>query len=93
MPLSVLRRRSVLFVLVAGFGAVVETLQGMGVAVLGRTFDPWDYAAYALGAAVGLALDHAIRRRDRRGEAPPQPPAGGSSTASLSGRVGADSVG
>lgn len=44
------------FLLPAG----AETLQAIGIPALGRTFDPLDYAAYACGAALGVAADRFI---------------------------------
>ena len=34
-------------------GVVVETLQYLDVPIFGRTFDPFDYGAYALGVCLG----------------------------------------
>jgi len=37
--------------------AIAETCQLFGIPVLGSTFDPWDYLAYAIGALLAAAVD------------------------------------
>lgn len=41
-------------------GVVVETLQYLDVPIFGRTFDPFDYGAYALGVCLGVVLDRLL---------------------------------
>ena len=41
-------------------GVVVETLQYFDVPIFGRTFDPYDYGAYALGVCLGVLLDRLL---------------------------------
>jgi len=48
-------------VLLASSGA--ELLQGAGIAALGRTFDPWDFAMYAAGVGLAAALDVLVLSR------------------------------
>lgn len=40
-----------------------ELLQGVGIPVLGRTFDPWDIVMYVVGAGAGALLDRVILAR------------------------------
>lgn len=42
---------------VFGLGAAVEMLQFFGVPVFGRTFDPWDFAAYGAGVMMAAFAD------------------------------------
>jgi hypothetical protein len=44
-------------ILVLGTASSVETAQFLGVPILGRTFDPLDFAAYGLGVALAVLLD------------------------------------
>jgi hypothetical protein len=48
---------------VIAVGAGVETLQFFGVPLFGRTFDPWDFAMYAFGAAAGVLFEIIILSR------------------------------
>jgi len=41
-------------------GASVETLQGLGIPVLGRTFDPLDYVAYGIGTGLAATVDRQV---------------------------------
>lgn len=43
--------------LVFGAASAVEVAQGLGLEVLGRTFDPLDFAMYGLGAGLGALVD------------------------------------
>lgn len=43
--------------IVFGIASVCEISQGVGVPLLGRTFDPVDFFMYAAGGAFALALD------------------------------------
>jgi hypothetical protein len=43
--------------LVIGLAIAVESAQGLGLPVLGQTYDPLDFAAYAAGVALALVLD------------------------------------
>ncbi|HEM60891.1 MAG TPA: DUF2809 domain-containing protein [Chloroflexi bacterium] len=43
--------------LVFGAGACVEIAQYFGAPILGRTFDPLDFAAYGIGVAIAVLLD------------------------------------
>jgi hypothetical protein len=38
-------------------GIIIETAQYFGFSILGQTFDPLDYAAYALGLSLAVMLD------------------------------------
>lgn len=44
-----------------------ELLQGVGIPLLGRTFDPWDIVMYAMGAGVAALLDAIVLSRLIRG--------------------------
>lgn len=46
--------------LVFGVAAAAETLQGLGIEALGRTFDPLDYCMYALGALLAFLLERLL---------------------------------
>lgn len=50
-----------LVVIVASSGA--ELLQGAGIPVLGRTFDPLDFVMYAAGAGLAAVLDVLVLSR------------------------------
>jgi len=52
-----LRPWSVKALLVFGAGACVEIAQYFGAPILGRTFDPLDFAAYGVGVALAVLLD------------------------------------
>jgi hypothetical protein len=43
--------------LVFGVGFIVESAQYLGYELLGSTFDPLDYAAYALGVLLAVCCD------------------------------------
>jgi hypothetical protein len=51
---------SVKALLVFGAGACVEIAQYFGAPILGRTFDPLDFAAYALGVGLAVLLDRLL---------------------------------
>lgn len=55
-----LRPWSVKALLVFGAGACVEIAQYFGAPILGRTFDPLDFAAYGLGVAIAVLVDRAL---------------------------------
>lgn len=40
-----------------------ELLQGVGVPLLGRTFDPWDVVMYAVGTGMAALLDALVLSR------------------------------
>ncbi len=46
--------------IVFAIGASVETAQYFGVAIFGQTFDPLDYAMYAIGVLLAVACDRLI---------------------------------
>jgi hypothetical protein len=48
--------------IVFAVAAAAETLQGFGVPALGRTFDPLDFAMYAVGTGLALMLDGIVVR-------------------------------
>lgn len=54
---GVIKQRWLIALLVFGIGFTVETLQYFGVPLFGSTFDPLDYAMYALGALLALVTD------------------------------------
>ena len=56
-PLRSLLVRCILVFLV---GAVSETLQYLGVPLLGRTFDPLDYLMFALGVAAAALFERRV---------------------------------
>lgn len=60
--LAVLRDRRVkaLTILAAASGA--EVLQGLGVPLLGRTFDPLDFVTYGIGVLLALLVDLVLGR-------------------------------
>jgi hypothetical protein len=47
---------------VFGAASFAETMQGLGVPLLGSTFDPVDYAMYAAGTLLAVFADRALRR-------------------------------
>ena len=61
--------------LVFGVASVAEVLQALGAPLLGRTFDPLDFAMYAGGVLLAVLADRLIleRLRPRRSPAPNQP--------------------
>ena len=59
------RSRCLRFIYVFGFGAVIETLQYLGVDLLGCYFDPLDYLMYATGAAGAVLLDWVVFRSQK----------------------------
>jgi hypothetical protein len=52
-----LRPWQVKAVLIFGAASAVEIAQFLGLPVLGRTFDPRDFAAYGLGVVLAVLLD------------------------------------
>jgi hypothetical protein len=52
-----LRLWQVKAVLIFGAASAVEIAQFLGLPVLGRTFDPLDFAAYGLGVGLAVLLD------------------------------------
>jgi len=46
-----------------GAAAFAETMQGLGVPLLGSTFDPLDYLMYALGVLVAVLVDKQVFER------------------------------
>jgi hypothetical protein len=55
-----LRPWQVKAVLVFGAASAVEIAQFLGLPVLGRTFDPLDFAAYGLGVGLAVLLDAVV---------------------------------
>ena len=55
-----LRPWSVRALLVFGAGACIEIAQYFEAPILGRTFDPLDFAAYGLGIILAVLLDQAL---------------------------------
>lgn len=53
-------RVKALVVLAAASGA--EVLQGLGVPILGRTFDPLDFVMFGIGVLVAVTVDWVLRR-------------------------------
>ena len=51
-------RAKALVILAAASGA--EVLQGFGVPMLGRTFDPLDFVMYPIGVLVALVVDRVL---------------------------------
>jgi hypothetical protein len=51
-------RAKALVILAAASGA--EVLQGLGVPVLGRTFDPLDFVMYGIGVSAALAVERVL---------------------------------
>ena len=49
--------------LVFGVGAASETLQYFGVPIFGRTFDPLDFAAFALGTVLAAVFESLVLSR------------------------------
>lgn len=49
--------------LVFGAAASVEIAQFFGIPILGRTFDPLDFATYALGVGLAVLLDVVVLPR------------------------------
>jgi len=52
-------------VLVFGVASFVEVLQALGVPLLGRTFDPLDFAMYAGGVLLAVLADRLLLERLR----------------------------
>ena len=67
---SVLRGRTVRFVLVFGVGFLTESLQYFGVPIFGRTFDPLDYLMFAVGVAGAFVFEWAVLSRIPKEAAP-----------------------
>ena len=66
VPSPFTRHRAVPFVFVLLVGGVIETSQGLGIPLLGSTFDPLDYIAYTVGALLGLGIDALIMEQDKK---------------------------
>lgn len=49
--------------LVFSVATMAELLQGVGIPLLGHTFDPWDIAVYAMGAGLAALLDTIVLSR------------------------------
>jgi len=60
LPLLRDRRAKALVILAAASGA--EVLQGFGIPMLGRTFDPLDFVMYGIGVLVALVVDTVTSR-------------------------------
>lgn len=52
-----IHQRWLIFLIVCGIGFAVETAQYFDIPLLGRTFDPLDYAMYILGTLLALITD------------------------------------
>jgi hypothetical protein len=50
-------------VAVFGVGAATETLQGFGVPIFGRTFDPLDYLMFAIGVLGAVVFEATVLER------------------------------
>lgn len=50
-------------VLVFGVGSFTEVLQGFGVPILGRTFDPLDFVMFAVGVLLAVLADRFVLDR------------------------------
>jgi len=61
--------------LVFGAAACVEMAQYVGLPIFGSTFDPLDFAVYALGVALAIILDRLVLPRLFRFWAPQLCPA------------------
>lgn len=61
--IALLRGRAIRFALIFGIGAATETLQYFGVELFGRTFDPLDYAMFALGIVFAMLFEKAVLGR------------------------------
>ncbi len=59
-PEGPLRHWPVRAALVFGAASAVEIAQGLGLEVLGRTFDPLDFAMYGLGTGLAALLDGVV---------------------------------
>jgi hypothetical protein len=60
---TVLRGKTVRFVLVFGVGFLTESLQYFGVPIFGKTFDPLDYVMFAAGVAGAFVFEWAVLSR------------------------------
>jgi hypothetical protein len=49
--------------LVFGVASLIEVLQGFGVPLFGRTFDPFDFAMYASGVLLAVLVDRLVLDR------------------------------
>jgi hypothetical protein len=49
--------------IVFGVACLVEILQGFGVPLFGRTFDPFDFLMFAAGALLAALLDRVLFAR------------------------------
>jgi hypothetical protein len=54
--------------------STAEVLQGLGVPVLGRTFDPLDFVIYGAGVLAAVLLDRLVPRVLCRAPFAPSPP-------------------
>lgn len=54
--------------------STAEVLQGLGVPVLGRTFDPLDFVMYGAGVLAAVLLDRLVLRVLCRAPFAPSPP-------------------
>lgn len=63
VELRPVRPRVVRGLLVFGVGAGTETLQYFGVPVFGRTFDPLDYLAFAVGVSAAAVFEAVVLAR------------------------------
>jgi hypothetical protein len=59
-PSGPLRHWAVRAALVFGAASAVEVAQGLGLEVLGRTFDPLDFVMYGLGVGLAALLDRVV---------------------------------
>ena len=48
---------------VFAIGATTETLQGLGVPIFGRTFDPLDYFTFAVGIGLAAVFERTVLSR------------------------------
>ena len=61
--LTLLRDWRLKALLVFGVASLIEVLQGFGVPLLGRTFDPLDFAMYAGGVLLAVLVDRLVLDR------------------------------
>lgn len=55
---GIIKRKWLIALIVFDIGFAVEVLQYFHVPIFGRTFDPWDFLMYALGALLALITDY-----------------------------------
>ncbi len=60
VQIEVLRHWWVRAILVFAVGATSEMLQYFGLPIFGRTFDPLDFAAFAVGVLVGHVVEELV---------------------------------